>query len=188
MSRPLRLEFPGALFHITQRGNHRQDIFVDDADRHVFLELLGRCVNKYGWILTSYVLMSNHFHFVVQLTCNTLWRGMQWFETQYVRAFNRRHDRIGHLFQGPFDSPLVEKETYGLNVLRYDVLNPVRAGMVRADRAGFCAIVGDLTLAQCRYKPDADDPLPVVRAARRNRVPLWRRGAYRAAGRPRGAR
>ena len=131
MSRPLRLEFPGALFHVTQRGNHKQDIFVDDADRHVLLELLGRCVNKYGWILTSYVLMSNHFHFVVQLTCNTLWRGMQWFETQYVRAFNRRHGLIGHLFQGPFDSPLVEKETYGLNVLRYDVLNPVRAGMVR---------------------------------------------------------
>jgi putative transposase len=130
MSRPLRLEFPGSFWHVTQRGNYQQNIFLDDDDRHIFLELLGKCVNKYGWILTAYVLMSNHFHFVVQLTCNTLSQGMQWFETKYVRAFNRRHERVGHLFQGPFDSPLVEKETYGLNVLRYDVLNPVRAGIV----------------------------------------------------------
>jgi len=130
MSRKLRLEFPHALFHVTQRGNYQQDIFFDNDDRDFFLRLLGECVNKYGWILTAYVLMSNHFHFVVQLTGSTLWRGMQWFETKYVQAFNRRHARIGHLFQGPFDSPLVEKETYGLNVLRYDALNPVRAGMV----------------------------------------------------------
>src|SRR6266705_1694555 len=130
MSRSLRLEFPGALFHVTQRGNNQHDIFVDDQDRIFFLELLGKCVNRYGWIITAYVLMSNHFHFVVQLTCNSLSRGMQWLSTRYVQKFNRRHGRKGHLFQGPFDGPLVEKETYGLNVLRYDVLNPVRAGMV----------------------------------------------------------
>jgi REP element-mobilizing transposase RayT len=130
MSRSLRLEFPGALFHVTQRGNYQQDIFVDDHDRRFFLELLGKCANRYGWILMAYVLMSNHFHLVVQLTCSTLSRGMQWFGTKYVQAFNRRHGRVGHLFQGPFDAPLVEKEIYGLNVLRYDVLNPVRAGMV----------------------------------------------------------
>jgi REP-associated tyrosine transposase len=131
MSRDLRLEFPGALFHVTQRGNYQQDIFVDDEDRSRFLDLLGKCVNKYGWILTAYVLMSNHFHLAVQLTCSTLSRGMQWFDTKYAQAFNRRHGLVGHLYQGPFDAPLVEKETYGLNVLRYDVLNPVRAGMVR---------------------------------------------------------
>jgi len=146
MSRPLRLEFPGSLWHVTQRGNYQQDIFLDDADRNSFLELLGKGVNKYGWILTAYVLMSNHFHFVVQLTRNTLSRGMQWFETQYVRAFNRRHGRVGHLFQGPFDAPLVEREPYGLNVLRYAVLNPVRAGMVARPEDYFwsshCGVLG----------------------------------------------
>jgi len=72
--------FAGSFCHVTLRGNYLQNIFLDDDDRHIFLELLCRCVNKYGWILTTYVLMSNHFHFVVQLTCKTLSRGMQWLD------------------------------------------------------------------------------------------------------------
>ena len=132
MSRQLRLEFPGGLYHVTQRGNNRQPIFLSDEDHRVFLELLGKTVNRFAWILTAYVLMWNHFHFVVQLTCNSLSRGMQWFGTNYVRYFNRVHGRVGHLYQGQPDMPLVEEETYGLNVLRYDVLNPVRASI--ADR------------------------------------------------------
>jgi putative transposase len=130
MSRPLRLEFPGALFHVTQRGNCRQDIFLDDDDRWFFLELLGKCVDRFAWILTTYVMMSNHFHFVTQLTCKSLSRGMQWLDSEYPRYFNRRYGRVGHLYQGRFRAPLVEKETYSLEVLRYDALNPVRAGMV----------------------------------------------------------
>jgi putative transposase len=130
MSRPLRLEFPGALFHVTQRGNCRQDIFLDDDDRRFFLKLLGKCVDRFAWILTTYVLMSNHFHFVTQLTCASLSRGMQWLDSEYPRYFNRRYGRVGHLYQGRFNAPLVEKETYSLEVLRYDILNPVRAGMV----------------------------------------------------------
>jgi hypothetical protein len=74
--------------------------------------------------------MSNHFHFVTQLTCASLSRGMQWLDTEYPRYFNRRYGRVGHLYQGRFNSPLVEKETYSLEVLRYDALNPVRAGLV----------------------------------------------------------
>src|SRR6266487_4857859 len=130
MSRPLRLEFTGALFHVTQRGNNRQDIFADDHDREFFLELLGQSVRQFSWILTSYVLMTNHFHFVIQLTCASLSRGMQWLNGQYARYFNRRHRRVGHLFQGRPDARLVEEETYSLEVVRYDALNPVRAGMV----------------------------------------------------------
>jgi len=130
MSRPLRLEYPGALFHITARGNARQNIFRDDYDREFFLELLGACVKQFAWILTAYALMPNHFHLVVQLTCETLSRGMQWLNGKYAQAFNRRHNRVGHLFQGRFDAPLIEKEAYFLEVLRYVVLNPVRAGMV----------------------------------------------------------
>ena len=130
MSRQLRLEFPGGLYHVTQRGNNRHPIFLTDGDHHVFLELLGKTVNRFAWILTAYVLMWNHFHFVVRLTCNSLSRGMQWFGTRYVQYFNRTHGRVGHLYQGQPDMPLVEEETYGLNVLRYDALNPVRACIV----------------------------------------------------------
>ncbi len=130
MSRPLRLEYPGSLHHITARGNARQNIFRDDRDREFFLELLGACVKRFAWILTAYVLMPNHIHLVVQLTCETLSRGMQWLNGKYSQAFNRRHDRVGHLFQGRFNAFLIEKESYFLEVLRYVVLNPVRAGMV----------------------------------------------------------
>jgi putative transposase len=130
MSRPLRIEYPGSLHHATSRGNAQQNIFLDDTDRELFLGLLGKCVERFCWILTAYVLMSNHFHFVIQLTEETLSLGMQWLNGEYARRFNRRHKRVGHLFQGRPHLPLVEKETYGFEVLRYVVLNPVRAGMV----------------------------------------------------------
>lgn len=130
MSRPLRLEFPGALFHVYARGNAKQEIFRDDFDREVFLDLLGACVNRVGWILTAYALMPNHFHLVVQLAMRTLSKGMQWLNCEYTRAFNKRHDRVGHLFQGRFKAPLVEKESYQLELVRYVVLNPVQANMV----------------------------------------------------------
>jgi REP element-mobilizing transposase RayT len=130
MSRALRLQFPGALYHVTQRGNCQQDIFFDDHDRNFFLELLGGAAERFAWILTSYVLMTNHFHFVIQLTCASLSAGLRWLNTEYPRYFNRRYGRVGHLYQGPFDGRLVQKETYALNVIRYDALNPVRAGIV----------------------------------------------------------
>lgn len=131
MSRPLRLEFAGSLWHVTQRGNEQRDIFVDDEDRSHMLTLLGNAVDRFGWILYTYSLMSNHYHFVLELTREqTLSRGMQWFDGKYAQYFNRRHQRVGHLFQGRFGSQLVDKEAYLLTVLRYVVLNPVRAGMV----------------------------------------------------------
>jgi putative transposase len=130
MARPLRLEYPGALFHVTARGNARQNIFRDDKDREFFLEQLGTCVERFAWILTAYVLMGNHFHLLIQLTRETLSGGMKWLNGKYAQAFNRRHNRVGHLFQGRFNAPLIEKESYFLEVLRYVVLNPVRAEIV----------------------------------------------------------
>lgn len=130
MSRQIRLEYPGSLNHVTSRGNERRDIFRDDKDREYFLELLGTCVKRFDWILTAYVLMTNHFHLVVQLTRETLSTGMGWLNGKYVQAFNRRHRRVGHLYQDRPDIRPVEEESYGLEVLRYVVLNPVRAGMV----------------------------------------------------------
>jgi putative transposase len=130
MARQLRLQYPGSFWHVTVRGNCRQDTYYDDSDRDFFLELLGKCVTRFDWILYAYVLMSNHFHLVIQLTSETLSRGMQWLNGRYAQAINRRYHRVGHLFQGPFDATLIEKETYFLEVLRYVVLNPVRAEMV----------------------------------------------------------
>lgn len=130
MARPIRLQFPGALFHITCRGNAKQTIFHDDADRRFFLRLLGRCVTRFGWILPAYVLMGNHFHLVVQLTTETLSRGLHWLNGEYARYFNNRHGRVGHLLQGRPHTPLIDEQTYYLEVLRYVVLNPVRAQIV----------------------------------------------------------
>src|SRR5436190_2616656 len=131
MVRPLRLQFPGALLHVMSRGDAKQCIFVDDRDRQSFLDLLGECVTRFQWILDAYAIMPNHFHLLVQLTEETLSRGMHWLNTSYAVAFNRRHNRVGHVLQGRFKSPPVERETYLLELIRYIVLNPVRANIVK---------------------------------------------------------
>ena len=130
MARPLRLEYPGALWHITSRGNEQHDIVRDDTDRLKFLGYLARAVERFGWILHAYCLMSNHFHLVIETPQCTLSRGMHWLNGCYAQAFNRRHDRKGHLFQGRFKGILVDSNEYFLELCRYVVLNPVRAGMV----------------------------------------------------------
>lgn len=130
MARPLRIEFPGATHHVTSRGNERRDIFRSDDDRLAFLGFLAEASRRFGWSLTAWVLMSNHFHLVIQTPQPNLSRGMHWLNTSYVSWFNARHKRAGHLFQGRFKSILVQTETYFSEVLRYVVLNPVRAKMV----------------------------------------------------------
>lgn len=130
MARPLRIEFPDAVYHVTSRGNDRKAIFRDDIDRRKFIAFLGEAVERFGWSLTAWVLMTNHFHLVLQTPEANLSQGMHWLNSSYVGWFNRRHKRAGHLYQGRFKSPLIEKETYLRDTLRYVVLNPVRAGMV----------------------------------------------------------
>jgi putative transposase len=130
MARPLRIEFPDAIHHVTSRGNERRNIFRDDVDRRMFLQLLGQAVKRFGWSVTAWVLMTNHFHLVLQTPQPNLSRGMHWLNGTYSNWFNRRHARCGHLFQGRFKSILVEGEHYLREVIRYTVLNPVRAGMV----------------------------------------------------------
>ena len=130
MARPLRLEFAGATYHVTSRGNERRDIFYCDADREKFLMLLAATARRFGWSISAWVLMTNHFHLVVQTPLPNLSRGMHWLNGTYAAWLNTRHQRCGHLFQGRFHSVLIEKERYFSNVLRYVVLNPVRAGLV----------------------------------------------------------
>ena len=130
MARPLRLEFPGALYHLTARGNARQSIFLDDTDRQQFLRLLGREIQQQQWRCYVYCLMGNHYHLVIETPEANLSRGLRRLHGTYTQWFNRRHRQVGHLLQGRFKSLLVEKESYLLELCRYVVLNPVRAGMV----------------------------------------------------------
>ena len=131
MARPLRIEFAGALYHVTSRGNERRSIFRANRDRETFLSFLAIATRRFGWSVTAWVLMSNHYHLVIQTPEPNLSRGMQWLNGTYAAWFNHRYNRSGHLFQGRFHGILVEKESYFAEVLRYVALNPVRAGIVQ---------------------------------------------------------
>jgi REP element-mobilizing transposase RayT len=102
MARPLRIEFPGALYHVTSRGNARQTIFNDDEDRETFLATLADAIARHRWICHSYCLMGNHYHLLVETPVPNLSKGMRLLNGVYTQAFNRRHKRAGHLFQGRF--------------------------------------------------------------------------------------
>lgn len=132
MTRPLRIEYPSAVYHVTARGNARQDIFLDDEDRVRFLDSLHQVVDRFNWLCHAYCLMSNHYHLLIETVDPTLSRGMRQLNGVYTQAFNRYHSRVGHVFQGRFKAIHVEKEAYLLELSRYVVLNPVRAGMVHA--------------------------------------------------------
>lgn len=131
MSRPLRLEFPGALYHVTSRGHERGPIFRDAADRRHFLNLLASVIPDQAWLLHSYCLMGNHYHLLLETARPTLSRGMHTLNARYSQHFNRRHDRAGHVFEGRFQAIVVQKQPHLLELHRYIVLNPVRAGLVR---------------------------------------------------------
>lgn len=132
MARPLRLEFSGALYHITSRGNRREDIYETDEDRRLFLSVLGDVCERYNWVCHAYCLMSNHYHLLIETPDANLSKGMRQLNGVYTQGFNRSHSRIGHVFQGRYKAILVDKNSYLLELSRYIVLNPVRAGMVRS--------------------------------------------------------
>ena len=135
MSRPLRVEFEGAVYHVTSRGDRREDIFDDDIDRRHFVELIGKVCERFNWRLTAYCLMSNHYHLVVETPEANLSRGMRQLNGVYTQWSNRRHRRVGHVFQGRYSAIVVDTDAYLLELCRYVLLNPVRAGMVdSADR------------------------------------------------------
>lgn len=134
MARPLRIEFPGAVYHVTARGDGRQAIFRDDADRAKFLGVLESTVALRKWVCHAYCLMGNHYHLIIETAEANLSRGMRSLNGEYTQAFNRRHRRPGHVFQGRFKAVLVEKERHLLELCRYVVLNPVRARGMEAKR------------------------------------------------------
>jgi REP element-mobilizing transposase RayT len=130
MGRLLRIEYPGALYHITSRGNEGQKTFLDEADRLKFLEIIKDYHDRYGILIHSYVLMDNHYHLVLETPMANLVKVMHGMNGRYTSYFNRTHSRSGHLFQGRYKAILVDKEPYLLQLSRYVHLNPVRAGVV----------------------------------------------------------
>lgn len=130
MSRPLRIEFPGAVYHITSRGNGKQKIFFKDNDRKIFLSLLWEVVEREKWICYAYCLMDNHYHLLIETKRANLSRGMRELNGVYAQKLNYIKDSVGHVFQSRYKSILVEKDNYLLELCRYIALNPVRAGIV----------------------------------------------------------
>lgn len=126
MARPLRIEFEGALYHLTGRGNARQKVFADEKDCAKFVQLLVESIERYDVELHAYVLMGNHYHLIAETKRANLGRWMHWLTTAYTIYFNRRHRRVGHLFQGRYKAIVVEAEGYFLTLSRYLHLNPVR--------------------------------------------------------------
>ncbi len=129
MARPLRPQIEDGIYHVTSRGNRRQDVYADAADQRYFLQLLTRVTERYGWLIHAYCLMTNHYHLLVETPQPNISAGMQRLNSMHAEWFNWRHGFSGHLFQGRFHSAVVETDSHFMEVCRYVVLNPVRAGI-----------------------------------------------------------
>jgi REP element-mobilizing transposase RayT len=130
MGRPLRIEYAGALYHITARGNERKRIFLDGKDRKKFLGILADYHDRYGILIHSYVLMNNHYHLILETPRGNLLKVMHGLNGGYTGYFNRKYGRTGHLFQGRYKGIIVDKDSYLIPLSRYVHLNPIRAGVV----------------------------------------------------------
>lgn len=131
MARPLRLEFAGAVYHVTSRGDRREAIYLDDEDRQEWLAVLSLVCDRFNWVAHAYCQMTNHYHLLVETVEANLSAGMRQLNGLYTQRFNRRHGVVGHLYQGRYKAILVQKEAHLLELSRYVVLNPVRANMVK---------------------------------------------------------
>lgn len=128
------MEYAGALYHVTSRGDRQEDIYQDNTDREQFLSVLGDVCERFNWVVHAYCLMSNHYHLLIETPDSNLSKGMRQLNGVYTQRFNRRHKRVGHVFQGRYKAIIVQKDSYLLELARYIVLNPVRARMVRSAR------------------------------------------------------
>lgn len=131
MSRPLRLELAGGLYHVTSRGDGREDIYLSDADRLAWLDVFGQVCKRFNWVCHAWCQMTNHYHLLIETPEANLSQGMRQLNGVYTQRFNRTHERVGHVFQGRYQAILVERDSYLLELARYVVLNPLRARMVK---------------------------------------------------------
>jgi putative transposase len=133
MPRQVRVEYPGAFYHVMARGDRGESIFGDDQDREQILHTLGQACAKTGWRIHAWILMNNHYHWVVETPQPNLVQGMRWLQNTYTRRFNHRHELLGHVFGGRYKAVLIESDSdsdYFANLWDYIHLNPVRAGLV----------------------------------------------------------
>jgi putative transposase len=185
MSRPLRLEFAGALYHVTSRGDRREDIYESDADRQSFLNLLGDVCVRYNWRCHAYCLMGNHYHLLIETPDANLSKGMRQLNGVYTQICNRSNNRVGHVFQGRYKAILVEKQSYLLELSRYIVLNPVRAEMVRSAKdwrwSSYRAMAGQAKAEACL---DVDWLLAGFGGVKSNAIKAYRRFISEGKGQP----
>ncbi|CAN5551700.1 hypothetical protein BH20VER3_BH20VER3_16770 [soil metagenome] len=158
MARPLRIEYPGAIYHVLSRGDRREPIVRDDVDRKLWLDLLAKTCGRTGWEMHAYCLMTNHFHLVVETPRSNLSAGMQWFLGSYTQQFNRRHRLSGHLFGGRYKALLVDGRSgaYLRVACDYVHLNPARAGLIESEAA-----VSSYPWSSCAYYLRAKGKRPV---------------------------
>jgi len=131
MARPLRIEYPGAFYHVLNRGHRREPIVQDSQDRERFVSDLSKMARQYRVLIHSYCLMTNHYHLILETPDGNLSRAVQWLNVAYAAYYNRRHSYCGHLFQGRFKAILLDAGAYLQALSRYIHLNPVRAGVTR---------------------------------------------------------
>ena len=130
MARQLRIEFADGFYHVTSRGNQRASIFLNDADRQEWLAIIDQVAERFHWRVYAYCQMGNHYHLLVRTPEPNLARCMRHLNGVYTQRFNRQHHRCGHLLQGRYHAVIVDDQSHLLEVIRYVLLNPVRAGMV----------------------------------------------------------
>ena len=165
MSRPIRIEYPHAIYHVTSRGNAQADIYKNDSDRLMFLETLAQAVKRFGWVCHAYCLMGNHYHLMIQTPLANLGQGMRQLNGVYTQRFNRNHKRVGHVFQGRYKAIIIDGDSYLLELCRYIVRNPVAAHMV--------AHVGDWQWSSYRATLGLEAAPKLGRASCRERVCLY---------------
>lgn len=129
MARPLRIEYPGAFYHVTSRGNEQKDVFRSQRDREKFLEYLATATERYGAVIHAYCLLSNHYHLLLETPGGNLSQIMRHINGAYTTYFNVKRKRAGHLFQGRYKAILIAADEYAAELSRYIHLNPVRAGI-----------------------------------------------------------
>ena len=185
MVRPLRLEYAGALYHITSRGDRREPIYEDDDDRKRFMSLLDHVCETYNWLCHSYCLMGNHYHLLIETPEANLSKGMRQLNGVYTQNYNRKHKRVGHVFQGRYKAILVEKQSYLLELARYIVLNPVRAQMVHAagdwQWSSYRATIGQSIASSCLA---TDWLLAAFSKRKNNAIELYKKFVQEGKGQP----